>query len=170
MTNTSQHFLNLFVAAVFSFSHLIGFRATAQLPSLGGVQQMSPGAEYFAGRVEGKSLIKVNLVGGVRSPGVYYIPEETNLAELLAYAGGAVEGAALDNIRVRSLLGGKWEFKSYDFVRLSEEPVGFPTIRQGDIIQIDIYKDNLPRTALWVGIISAVTSLTFALLNYNKSR
>jgi|GEM_PF-3095112 len=170
MTNSSQYFLNIFVASIFFTSQLLSHPAFAQLPSLGGVQQMSPGAEYFAGRVEGKSLIKVNLVGGVRSPGVYYIPVDTNLAELLAYAGGTVEGAALDNIRVRSLLGGKWEFRSYDFVRLSEEPLGFPTVRQGDIIQIDIYKDNLPRTALWVGIISAVTSLTFALINYNKDR
>lgn len=132
---------------------------------MGGVQQMPSGAEYFAGRIEGKSLIKVNLVGGVARPGVYYIPVETNLAELFAYAGGTVEGAQLEEVQVKSLLNGKWQFKSYDFRAISQETNPYPLLLQGDIVQIGVEPDRLVRTMLWVSVIGAVTSLAVAFSN-----
>ncbi len=154
----------LFAALLFTQS------AGAQLPSIGGNHQLTGGAEYFAGRVEGKPLIKVNLVGGVRLPGVYYIPEDTNLGELLAYAGGATDGAQLEEVQVRSLLGTQASFKSYDFLALTKEPVGYPLMRQGDIVQINVEKDQLARTALWVGIIGAIASLALGVMSYQRDR
>ncbi len=145
--------------------------AQAQLPSLGSNQLMSGGAEFFAGRIEGKPLIKVNMVGGVRLPGVYHVPMDTNLAEVLSYAGGAVDGAELEEIHVRSVLGNKGVFKSYDFTSLSkntDQP--YPKINNGDIIQINVEKDQLSRTALWVSIIGSIATITLAALTYQRSR
>ena len=145
--------------------------AQAQMPSTGSGQNMAAGSEYFAGRIEGKPLIKVNMVGGVRLPGVYHVPIDTNLAEVLSYAGGTVDGADLDEIHVRSMLGMKATFKTYDFQNLSKNTAeNYPTIKNDDIIQINVSKDQLARTALWVAIIGSVITVTLATLTYQHSR
>ncbi len=158
--------LKIFISLVLIFP-----AAQAQMPSLGSAQTMGSGSEYFAGRIEGKPLIKVNLVGGVRLPGVYHVPVDTNLAEVLSYAGGAVDGAELDAIHVRSMLGMKSTFKTYDFQHLSENTAeNYPTIKNDDIIQINVSKDQLARTALWVAIIGSIVSVTLATLTYQRTR
>ena len=158
-------FLKLFLCMIFFIC-----QAEAQLPPFGANQSMASGSEYFAGRVEGKPLIKLNLVGGVRLPGVYHVPIDTNLAEILSYAGGTVDGAQLDEIHVRSLLGLKSNFRTYDFSELSKGSSGFPIMSQGDIIQIDVTKDQLARTALIVTIVGSVISVVLATLAYQRSK
>ncbi len=165
MKNLSQK-LKIFLSILLFVSSV-----HAQLPSLGSGQTMGSGSEYFAGRIEGKPLIKVNLVGGVRLPGVYHVPVDTNLAEVLSYAGGTVDGAELDEIHVRSMLGTKATFKTFDFQNLSKDTAGsYPTIKNDDIIQITVTKDQLARTALWVSIIGSIISVTLATLTYQHSR
>ena len=144
--------------------------AMAQLPSLGGGGSMRDGAEFFAGRIEGKPLIKIHLVGGVHNPGVYHVPIDTNIAEALSYAGGAVEGASLEEIHVRSILGSKIDFKTYNFLDISKKRESYPSVTNGDIIQIDVQKDQLARTALWVSVLGAITSMALAALAYERSK
>ena len=165
MKNLIQQFkIMVSILLIFPMAH-------AQMPAMGSAQNMGSGSEYFAGRIEGKPLIKVNLVGGVRLPGVYHVPIDTNLAEVLSYAGGTVDGAELDEIHVRSMLGAKSTFRTYDFQNLSKNTAeNYPTIKNDDIIQINVSKDGLARTALWVAIIGSIVSVTLATLTYQHSR
>lgn len=157
-----NHFFKIILALLFVCETSI-----AQLPLLG-AQGLMNGAEYSSGRSEGKPLIKVNLIGGVRLPGVYHVPIDTNLAEVLSYAGGAVEGATLDEVRVRSVLGSKISFKTYDFIDISKSAMPYPTLANGDIIQIDVEKDQLARTALWVSLLGSIVSVALAVAVYNS--
>ena len=76
----------------------------------------------------------------------------------------------LDEIRVRSVLGTKIDFRTYNFLEISKKPEGYPTVANGDIIQIEVQKDQLARTALWVSILGAIASLTLAALTYERGK
>ncbi len=142
----------------------------AQIPTLPGQSAMTPGAEYFAGKFEGKPLIKVNVVSGLRLAGVYHVPIDTDLAELISYAGGATDGAELDEVRVSSDNQKGREMKVYDFYSISKDNQKMPMLNNGDVVQIDVAKDSLSRTAIWVGIFGTITTVVLSTLAYQKSR
>jgi hypothetical protein len=50
-------------------------------------------AEYVLRRYKGERLIPVRLLGGVKSPGTYYVPQGTDLVTILAAAGGVEANA-----------------------------------------------------------------------------
>jgi hypothetical protein len=89
---------------------------------------------------------------------------------MMSYAGGSVENANLDEIHVRSLLGSKVDFKSYDFHLVEKQPEALPLIANNDTIQIDLLPDRLVRTTMWVAIISAVASVGLGILTYQSSQ
>lgn len=60
-----------------------------------------PANEFYVGMELGKPLVTINLIGGVRKPGVYHIPVDTNLVQLLAYAGGTEPTSDTDNILIQ---------------------------------------------------------------------
>ena len=83
-------------------------------PALG---QVSPGAfnqeilrpssasYYFIAKPNELSM-QVNIWGFVRNPGRYEVPTSTDLVKLVSYAGGPIEDAILDNVKVtRSVAG-----------------------------------------------------------------
>ena len=142
----------------------------AQLPMIPGVGAAGGGAEFFAGKYEGKPLIKVDVVGGLRLSGVYHVPVDTDLAELIAYAGGATDGANLDEVRVTSLHNGGRTLKIYDFYEISKENKNMPAIVNGDVVQIYVSKDSLARTAIWVGIFTGLTTVLLSALAFQNSR
>ena len=43
----------------------------------------------------------VNLLDGIRNPGVYHLPVDTSLSQLIAFAGGANEKADLSDVTLR---------------------------------------------------------------------
>lgn len=123
------------------------------------------GAEFFVGKIEGKPLIQVNIVSGLKMPGVYHIPVDTSLAELISYAGGAVDGAQLDKINIK---GDSKNMKVYDFYTLSNSSQKMPNLNNGDIVQIDVENDSLARTALIVGMTASITAVILSVLTYSK--
>ncbi len=62
--------------------------------------QQHSAAEYFLGSSRDVLLIKVNVWGRVKHPGQYNIPSGTNLIELLSAAGGPIDNARLDEVRI----------------------------------------------------------------------
>ncbi|MCK4306866.1 SLBB domain-containing protein [candidate division WOR-3 bacterium] len=61
----------------------------------------SPGAKYYVylGGV-GELQIKVSIWGEIVSPGLYSIPDGTDLVTLLSLAGGPMKGANLSRVKV----------------------------------------------------------------------
>ena len=95
--------LSLIISFV-SFQNL----AAAQVVS-GFNRQQHEANEFFVGRELGKPLISINLISGVKHPGVYYVPVGTDMAQLLAYAGGATSEAELESVTLRRQLAKKSE-------------------------------------------------------------
>jgi hypothetical protein len=83
-----------------------GYETKAQL-STGGLAPAIPrfsAASYYYVSKPGELTMQVNVWGFVRSPGRYEVPTSTDLIQLLSYAGGPIQDAVLDEVKVtRSL-------------------------------------------------------------------
>lgn len=140
----------------------------AQIPD---VMQEGRGSEFFVGRIEGKPLVKVQLLSGVHFPGVYHIPVNTNLAGLIAYAGGAVELADLDDVSVRSTSGEKSSVRNYDLSRIIKKNETLPEMQENDIVRIPTDTvDSLNKAYIWTGIfgILSTAALSVVLIHQNS--
>jgi hypothetical protein len=56
-------------------------------------------AQYQLGNKD-EILMNVNVWGYVRKPGQYVVPRHTDLISLISFAGGPVEGASLNTVRI----------------------------------------------------------------------
>lgn len=153
----------------FILASIFCLEVTAQVPSSGATVK-SAGAEYFVGAEFGKPLITVHLLSGVRTPGVYHVPMDTDLAELIAYAGGATERADLGAITLRRQTP---QFKLLEINLADEMKVAknIMPIHDRDVIRIE--QSNAPeRTLTWVSIIASIASviLSMALIDDIRRR
>lgn len=73
-------------------------------------------AEYIFRNSARDSLITVQVFGSVARPGMYYVPEDTDLMKLLTLAGGVVNSSELDEVVVRKLDGKAWKGLDSSFV------------------------------------------------------
>jgi hypothetical protein len=58
------------------------------------------GFNYYNYSDPGKINIEITVLGGVRNPGRYLIPEGTNVIELLSLSGGIINEETSDNIKL----------------------------------------------------------------------
>lgn len=56
--------------------------------------------QFFLRNYGDQELISINVLGGVRRPGVYNVPKDTKLTSLLSLAGGLNENARFDRILI----------------------------------------------------------------------
>lgn len=128
-----------------------------------------PGFEYYVGKDLGSPLITVNLLSGVREPGVYHIPIHTDLAELVSYAGGATENANLSEIRVRRNQGKQVELLEYDLNKEFDVKIDIMIMQDKDVVSIP-YKSSLDATIKWTTLVATVVSVlaSFVLISEYK--
>ena len=69
----------------------------AQEASLGGTGNFA--AQYQLGSKD-EILMNVNVWGFVRKPGQYVVPRHTDLISLISFAGGPIEGASLNTVKI----------------------------------------------------------------------
>ena len=118
--------------------------------------------------------IKVSVWGYVRYPGRYNIPVYTSVTDLLSYAGGTLEGADLEDIRIYRVRedGTEEILKLYYDDLINEDDLQkknrtIVPLKASDILIIPggpkyYFRDWLSIT---LSILSAVTSLTILILN-----
>lgn len=96
------------------------------------------GSEFVSGKTPGAVLMRVNLWGGVRKPGIHHIPVGTNLVTLLSYAGGPENDAELDNVVIKRLSPeGKQETLKCDVEEMVDgNGTKIPTLNVNDIIVV----------------------------------
>jgi hypothetical protein len=77
------------------------FSADAQITS-GGLSAPSStsAASFYYVSKPGELTMQVNVWGYVRNPGRYEIPTSTDLIQLLSYAGGPIQDAKIDEVKV----------------------------------------------------------------------
>ena len=73
--------------------------ATAQNEGEQNADDRNRGAQYFLG-AEDELLIKVNIWGFVRKPGQYMVPKNTDLISLISFAGGPIEQAKINKVKI----------------------------------------------------------------------
>ena len=131
-----------------------------------------PGNEFFVGREYGKPLIKINLISGVQRPGVYHVPTDSDLTEVIAYAGGAHEKANLSDIVLVRQTQNKRSTIEVDLDRYLSRPEGVILVADQDTIHIPVDR-SMDRTLNWVAIISGLASIALAVSvidTQNKAR
>jgi competence protein ComEA len=82
-----------------------GGRFTQDVLEVKGPQQT---AEYIFRNSPRDNLITIQIFGSVARPGMYYVPEDTDLMKLLTLAGGVVNSSELDEVIVRKLDAKNW--------------------------------------------------------------
>lgn len=94
--------------------------------------------EYAVGKIPGIVLMKINLWGGVRKPGIYHVPVGTDLVSLISYAGGPTQSAQLENTRIRRTVESKDQSIPVDVDDLVKGKNGAvnPDLRVNDIVVI----------------------------------
>lgn len=155
------------ILTLFIFTQTI---ALAQIPSFDQTRgSATGGSEFFVGKNLGRPLVTVNLVNGVQKPGVYHIPVQTDLAQLLSYAGGAGPNSDLEDITIRRRQLGKTQLVNVDLEKILKSTSSIPELQHNDIIHID-QDITTAQTTVWLGIISslATIALTMVLIDNNN--
>jgi hypothetical protein len=128
----------------------------------------SAASYYYIGK-PGELTMTVNLWGAVKTPGRYEVPSSTDLVQLLSYAGGPLEIASRDDIKVTRLVkkdGGITRGEYFvDLEDLSNVDPGKLTLYPGDTIFIDYSSWSAWRDAfIVVGVLATVTIATTSVI------
>lgn len=121
--------------------------------------------------------ITVSVWGWVRYPGKYKIPLNTDVSDLLSLAGGPVEGADLEDIRVVRIN----EDSTQQMIKFSFNDVMYeaklqnryrkvPKLDAGDVLVVPgepklYFRDHF---SIWMSVISMLISLSILALNIIK--
>ena len=122
--------------------------------------------EFYVARDLGRPLITVHLLNGVTTPGVYHVPIETDLAQLIAFAGGATERSDLAAITIRRGDRGRYSVSSLDLEKALREPKDLFRVQDQDVIQIE-QKYSPEKSLQWIGIISGLASVVLSIYLVN---
>ena len=125
---------------------------------LGPTAQSTMAREYFVGRDLGRPLITVHLLNGVSLPGVYHVPAGTDVAELIAFAGGATAQSDLSGVLVRRPEGRSYKIVEMNLEKSLRDTNDLLRVQDRDVIQID-QKFQAERTLTWVSIVSATATV-----------
>jgi len=125
------------------------------LKNSGGSRQ---GFEYRVGQDLGNPLITVKLLSGVREPGVYHLPMNSDLSDLVAYAGGANENADTHGIQIRHGLNEVDGPVVYDLQKSLEKKDPIMTMHDQDTVYIPT-RNTFDGTIKWVGLVATVVSI-----------
>ena len=137
----------------------------------GGVPSFNPGAVYqYSGSLTGTEQLKIRtyIWGQVRNPGLYIVPDDTDLLTLISSAGGPTENAKLSKIRIiRSTIEGEKvinvDLKEYLETGQTEL---IPILRPGDtvIVSGSTYY-AFTKAVNWLSQIAVILSVYVAINN-----
>ena len=148
------------------------FAAALAQESSGGFQSANNSSAYFYnGTIQGSEQLKIYtyIWGQVRKPGMYIVPDNTDLLALISLAGGPTENAKLSKIRVvRPTLEGEkiiW-INLKEYVETGNENM-IPTMKPGDTVIISgtfFYAfakvtDFLSKVAIALGVYTTIANI-----------
>jgi hypothetical protein len=117
-------------------------------------------AEYFNSNRNKRMLIRINLISGVQKTGIHYVPDDTNLIDLISLAGGVTSGAEADDISVRREGKNGTETLRIDLTQIiSNSDLKVPTLMNNDTLFIPESTNFRQNLMLQIGMITAILSL-----------
>jgi hypothetical protein len=161
----------LSILLVAGFYSLIYSQDDIQIGSLGTVNRLNGGLFDYSN--PSTINIKVQLWGYVRYPGYYIIPAGTSINELISYAGGPMEDASLDEIRVTKIKEGsqtkmiKYNYNDIVWEDEINSQINFVRLEAGDILVVPGEPRYFVREdiAFYLGIVTTLASLTALILS-----
>ncbi|MDP8268784.1 MAG: SLBB domain-containing protein [Candidatus Tenebribacter davisii] len=134
----------------------------------------NPGAVYqYSGSLTGTEQLKIRtyIWGQVRKPGLYIVPDDTDLLTLISSAGGPTENAKLSKVKIiRSTMDGdkiiEVDLKEY---LDTGQPELIPVLKPGDtvIISGSTYY-AFTKAVNWLSEIAVILSVYVAISNISK--
>jgi len=114
------------------------------------------GTEYVMRQYPGEKLMAIRILAGVRLPGIYYVPEGTDLLTAVAISGGLLATADATKVRWNH-----WATQEHQILNLEDtvaEPKSRnPALGANDVVMIDEVKPWISNnTVLLVSIIASV--------------
>ena len=146
-------------------TYLLLFTFTSQcyatslgLESLGGLKRGQ--SEFFNTNLDQRLTIQIQVVGGVLSPGIYHIPDTSNLLDALSLAGGLNPNSDMGKVHLRRTEGAQAKSIDYDLTEvLRDTSKPLPALANHDIIMIEPQNQtvsyNLALIATIIGIVSS---------------
>ena len=137
--------------------------------SLGRVAETESNIQSYYFFVEpGSPTVQVNVLGTVRWPGLYEIMEGTDLRQLLALSGGPLlnvqQSISRRRVTVRLFRAATEEpLYEADFDRMIVNTESYPTLRDGDVLTVDVVERTRFTWRDFASIVGAVGSLAWAL-------
>ncbi len=133
--------------------------------AFGRVEETESNVAYFYHARPGEATVQLSVWGTVPRPGVYEVPDTTNLDKLLTMAGGAPMEARVENreaptitVRVyRPGTDGRNQIFESELDRMLQEDVSYPALRDDDIVVVETVRPKQPFG--WRDVLSVLSSL-----------
>ncbi len=121
----------------------------------------SVGNEYISGQEPGTIMMRVNLWGAVRRPGIHHIPVKTSLIELMSYAGGPSETALLDSITIKRSMGPEQKKLSVNLSEVIHDQKSYDLVlKPDDIIVVPAAQPWVSQNMFALAVIISVLAST----------
>ncbi len=117
-------------------------------------------AEYFNLNRDKRMTIRVNFVGGVARPGIHHVPDNTNLLDAVALAGGVQNDADPEKVLIKRKAKDKFETIEYDLADvLSDRDAPYPELRNNDTILIEGKSRTTENVILGLSIVGSIVAI-----------
>ena len=184
MLNYKKMFLGVIIFILFGACNLIWAQSDSlQIYREKDLQKVNV-AFFNYGKAD-KFNFEVVVLGGVRQPGIYLLPEGTTVLELVALSGGVADESILDNFKLIRAKTKNPDLKADTVITISYKDFfekdktesitkRNPLLRPGDIVTFPIKPDkDFWDTATKISTIVviplvSVATLIITIMNYNK--
>lgn len=131
----------------------------------------STGNEYISGQEPGVVMMKVNLWGAVRRPGIHHIPVKTNLIELMSFAGGPNDNAILDEVTIKRISGNEQKKIAVDLAEVIHTHKNYDLLlKPDDIIVVPAAKPWVSQDLFMTAMIISVVASTVLSVHLIENR
>jgi len=119
--------------------------------------------------------IKVQLWGYVKFPGYYIVPSYSNINDLISFAGGPLEDALMEDVRIFRKTDEKSELLKFNFNDLLWEDtllteISFPKLTAGDVVIVPGEPRYFLRqdVSFYLSITTALASIVAIIISLTK--
>jgi hypothetical protein len=162
--------LNLFFTFILALVSISSLKAQEDIQIGGNEYRLNQQSGFFDFSDPTGINIKVQLWGYVRYPGYYIIPARSSVSELISIAGGPLEDAQIEDIRIiRANADSSTSMYKYNYnAFLWEDELGtivkFPRLQAGDMIMVPGEPRYFVRedVAFYLQVFTALAAITSA--------
>jgi len=167
---------SLFLQVTAQAQGLAGYGYTGPSPRASNNQQnASPPvtSQYKFVPVPDQGLVPVYILGGVRKPGIHYVPTSSNVLNLLALAGGTTEDAKTREITVSAPTNASadsykvvhhFDMRGYLRKDVDETSGTLPQLKSNYVVYVPEYRPAIDRDL--TGVVSFIGALASIVLTF----